>query len=151
MNYFSPFQEVKEKLDDLIAEHHLVATWKMLDYPLRLIVYPNSSPEAQMTLLESSERTASSNARLCYTFDLNQINVAIEGKLNLPDSLMNSIKTYAKKMHYLWLQGYFAALKEENGATDSGESELEKSAEDAPSDVDFEGFYNTDNPPNGVE
>lgn len=145
MNYFAPFKSVKNKLDELLAGYMLVATWRELDYPLKLVISPDASPEAQMSLLGDEEGSISPNARLCYTFSLDDINVELDGRLAVPESLMSKIMGYAKKMHHLWLEGFFAAVKngdyEDLESLDDGDSGEPDEAYTSGENNDFDEFY----------
>ena len=149
MNYFKDYNETKEKLDNLIADFGLVASWRTETDPIRLILSPDASPEAQMSLLSVDDgRSATTpNARLCLTFELDNINVQIEGRLNLPQSVMNKIMCYAKKMHHFWLHGHFAAsMARSDHRIQMGSNTSEDSADDQElkGNGDFDEFYQDD-------
>lgn len=140
MSYFEPFEKVLEKMLDKLAEYGLVATWQHQKFPLTLVVSPNASPESQVNLLGAdSEGAMSPDARLRYIFGVDHVDVQMDGRISLPDSVINEIKSCAKKMHYLWLQGYHANIK--IGVTDPQAFEFDESSERSTHDETFTEFF----------
>lgn len=110
MNYFEKFNAQKEKLDNLMDEHHLLAKFNTTSYPISLYVTQNQAPGAQMALYEQAEDGVSSrDSQLVLTFPVGEIGVRIHGRLIMPDTLLNKIKNCGKKMRDLWQQAEFAS------------------------------------------
>lgn len=113
-NYFSDFNVIDNKLVKLLDEHQLVRRFNTDNYPITLTISQNVSPEAQMTMYSTAEDGASSrDAKLVFSFPVGAIGIRIVGRLIISDDLMNKIKGLAKKMHYQFLQGYFAMQSEQ--------------------------------------
>ena len=129
MSYFDKFTAQEAKLAELLNENHLLHTFKTDGYPITLTVQPNTTPEAQMALFETSKDGISSqDASLVFQFPVGEIGWRIHGRLIMSDSLMNKIKNHAKKMLTLWLQADFAARAEQAGyrATPAAETDEAK-------------------------
>lgn len=109
MKYFDLFDVEKDKLDLLLAENKLVCEFRANAYPITLTISPDASPEGQMELFAVSEDGATSpDARLILTFPIGEIGMKITGRLVLTDSLLNKIKTSAKKLHKAYVEAFFA-------------------------------------------
>lgn len=112
-NYFGPFNSVDSKLVELLDEHQMIRKFKTDTYPITLVITQNVSPEAQMALFDTAKDGASSrDAKLVFSFHVDELGVKVSGRLVMSDALMNKIKGMAKKMHYLYLQGEYATLAE---------------------------------------
>lgn len=109
MKYFDLFDAEKNKLDLLLAENNLVCEFRARTYPITLTISPDASPEGQMELFAVSEDGATSpDARLILTFPIGEIGMKITGRLVLTDSLLNKIKSSAKKLHKAYVEAFFA-------------------------------------------
>ena len=140
MNYFKEFEAVASKLNELLAENMLTYKFSTAAFPITLTIMPDASMDAQMTMYEQSDDGVSSNdARLVYSFKVNEIAVRVYGRLIITEALMSKIKGLAKKMHYVWLQCYFA----ESISTDTtkGTVVADEDAEATEPEDDFSGFY----------
>lgn len=73
-------------------------------YPAQLRVAPYKK---QIDLFAKEEQKEPS---LTLSLWINNITYAFDGNLTINEDVFNKIKTYAKKLHYTWLQEYFAAL-----------------------------------------
>ena len=124
MNYFEKFNAQKEKLDNLMEEHSLLAKFNTTSYPISLYVTQNQSLDAQMALYSTeTDSVSSKDARLVLTFPVGEISVRIYGRLVMADALLNKIKNCGKKMRDLWQQAEFAARMEAMGAVSPDASE----------------------------
>ena len=122
MNYFDKFTAQDNKLAELLAENHLLHTFETSTYPITLKVQPNTTPDSQMALFETSEDGVSSqDARLVFQFPVGGICWRVHGRLIIDDALLNKIKNHGKKLRDLWLQADFAARIEQ--AKSSGKSQ----------------------------
>lgn len=129
MNRFDLFNAQLAKFQSLLAENELAGEFRTQSYPISLVITQEQSDEAQMELFPAeTEGTSSKDAKLVLTFPLEGIGVHVYGRLVLTDSLMNKIKSHGKKLRDLYLQGFFATLKDD---ARFGEPS-------APSDDDFE-------------
>lgn len=143
MGYFEKFTVQEKKLDNILSKANLLYTFDTDSYPVTLTIRPNTTPDAQMALYESStEGVSSQDAKLVFQFFVGEIGVRVYGRLIIADALMGKIKNQAKKMLTLWLQADFAARMEQAGykATPSY-------APEEPGEQDgtvFDGFYEDD-------
>ena len=130
MNGFDLFNAQLAKFQSLLAENELAGEFKTQRYPISLVITQEQSDEGQMEMFETeSDGVSSKDAKLVLTFPLEGIGVHVYGRLVLTDALMNKIKSHGKKLRDLYLQGFFATLK------DSPEPDLN---EDNTSEDDFE-------------
>ena len=150
-NYFSDFNAVDNKLVELLDDNQLIRHFNTDGYPITLTVAPNVSPEAQMVMYAAEDGTFSRDARLIFSFPVGEIGVKVTGNLAISDALMNKIKGFAKKMHYLYLQGEYAMRCESKGFTRVQRIWEDADDEDAATDVDgdadsnkFAGFFEDD-------
>lgn len=139
MNYFKEFEAVATKLNELLAENMLTYKFSTAAFPITLTIMPDASMDAQMSMYEQAEDGVSSNdAKLVYSFKVGEIAVRVYGRIIMPDALMSKIKGLAKKMHYVWLQCYFA----ESISTDTPKgAAVAEVADDTEPEDDFSGFY----------
>lgn len=109
MKLYDVFNAELSKLEQLLADNDMVCTFHGSSYPATLTISPDTSPEAQMSLFTVSDDGATSrDARLTFTFPVGEIGMKIEGRLIMPDALMNKIKGAAKKIHKAYVEGFFA-------------------------------------------
>lgn len=140
MNYFKEFETISGKLNELLAENMLTYKFSTAAFPITLTISPDASMDAQMTMYEQSDDGMSSqDAKLVYSFKVNEIAVRVYGRLIITETLMNKIKSLAKKMHYVWLQCYFA----ESISTDAAKGVVvaDEDSDDTEPEDDFSGFY----------
>lgn len=144
MKYFDLFDAEKNKLDLLLAENNLVCEFRAKTYPITLTISPDASPEGQMELFAVSEDGATSpDARLTMTFPVGEIGMRIVGRLVLTDSLLNKIKTSAKKLHKAYVEGFFADRMTSVGNIAEPEPKLPDAVVDA-DEYDFDQFFDDD-------
>ena len=137
MNYFKEFEAIASKLNELLAENMLTYKFSTAAFPITLTITPDASMDAQMTMYEQSDDgMSSSDAKLVYSFKVNEIAVRVYGRLIITEALMNKIKGLAKKMHYVWLQCYFA----DSISTDKPQVSSQDEA-DEDTEPDFGEFY----------
>lgn len=55
MNAYANVSLIENKLDELLSENHLVHTFRTSSYPVVLTISQDASPEAQVTLFESTD------------------------------------------------------------------------------------------------
>ncbi len=142
MNRFDLFNKQLTKFQSLLAENELAGEFKTQSYPISLVITQEQRDEAQMEMFETeSDGVSSKDAKLVLTFPLEGIGVHIYGRLVLTDDLLNKIKSHGKKLRDLYLQGFFATLK------DSPELERgdENPSEEFEADMsDFDEFFSAD-------
>ena len=142
MNYFKEFEAVATKLNELLAENMLTYKFSTAAFPITLTIMPDASMDAQMSMYEQSDDGVSSNdAKLVYSFKVNEIAVRVYGRLIITEALMNKIKGLAKKMHYVWLQCYFAESISTDTTKGASVAEDTDDTDDTEPVDDFSGFY----------
>lgn len=142
MNRFELFNAQLAKFQSLLAENELAGEFKTQRYPISLVITQEQSDEGQMEMFETeSDGVSSKDAKLVLTFPLEGIGVHVYGRLVLTDALMNKIKSHGKKLRDLYLQGFFATLKD----SPEPESEEENSPEEFEEDsADFAEFFSAE-------
>ena len=146
MNYFEKFTAQKEKLDNLMEEHHLLAKFNTDRYPMSLHVMQNQTPEAQMALYDTQgDGVSSKDSKLVLTFPVGEIGVRIYGRLIMSDALMNKIKNCGKKMRDLYQQAEFASRMERMERVWREETPADEEEGEAP--ADFQEFLEEDSEP----
>ena len=120
--FLNEYAVQENKLAATLAEHNLVHRFDATKYPVTITISPDASMDAQVSMLENAENGVSSaDAKLSFIFPVGDIEVRTFGRLYISDTLMSKVKGLCKKMHYLWLQAFFAAgiTNGENGTTDT--------------------------------
>lgn len=144
-NEMIEYGKAADKLESLLADYDLVCTFKKKDYPISLVVAPNSGVSEQMELYsQDSGAQSSSDARLNIIFYDADVIIRTDNRLVLSDDLMQKIKSYAKKMHYLYLQAFF---REEMDKRKDNNSETEPEPDyedDYESEDEAEDDYDTE-------
>jgi hypothetical protein len=142
MNRFDSFNAQLAKFQSLLAENELVGEFKTSNYPISLSITYEQTEQGQMEMFDTeTDGVSSKDAKLVLTFPIEGIGVHVYGRLVLTDALMNKIKAHGKKLRDLYLQGFFATLKDA--------PELEKGDENPSEDFeadmsDFDEFFSAD-------
>lgn len=145
MRYFDLFDAEKDKLDLLLAENKLVCEFRANAYPITLTISPDASLEGQMELFAVADDNGatSPDARLILTFPIGEIGMKNNGRLVLTDSLMNKIKTSAKKVHKAYVEGFFADRVTSAGNVVAPKPKLPDAVIDS-EEYDFDQFFDDD-------
>lgn len=153
MNYMKTYNHLADKLGGVLTEHGLVYTFRTNSYPMTLIISPDASPEAQMAMFDTgNDNATSSDARLIFTFPVDEIGIRVQGRLVMSDALMSKVKGLAKKMHKAYCEGFLACAIERDGGDDllddldDGE-DIDEEDEDAT----FDEFYEDEDAEDGEE
>ena len=144
MSAYENFNDYKAKMDELCTKQLLVCNFNADRYPIVLTITPDKDPSAQMVMFSIDEGVSSADAAMEYRFNLDSIDVKINGRLCLTDEVMNKFKTLAKKMVDAYVFGYFVEQKQREALdarfnypkADSG---------------DFEGFFEDEETEDGAE
>lgn len=151
MGYFDKFDAQEAKLENTLADKHLLHEFDATRYPMTLTITQNQAPDEQMALYdESSDGVSSQDAMLVLTFPVGEIGVRVYGRLIIPDTLLSKIKNIGKKMRDLYLQADYARRMElagrcdassDGGTVESDDEDEEQETAEESSDADFSGFY----------
>ena len=152
MDRFKLFNTQLAKFQTLLADNNLAGEFRTSKYPIELEVSHDKDSDAQIEMFDTEvDGVSSKDARIILTFPLNGIGVHIYGRLVISDDLMNKIKSHGKKLRDLYLQAFFATLKD-SGPTyaSSAISEDESGADEFESDAsEFADFFGDEE--NGAE
>lgn len=163
MEYFANYNALKGKLDELLAKKQMVCQFDTRQYPIKLSVRMNVSPEAQIALFETGDdKVSSRDAALQMSFGMDRIESIFVNRLVIDNETLNKIQSIAKKMHHEFLHGFYAEHTASNvlhfpepdnaddesdnadcdsdNADDQDENTTEAVAQ-APTDNDFAAFF----------
>lgn len=140
MDYFVFERELEDKLASALAEKSLLHTLNAKAYPITLTVLQNQAEDAQMSLYASADGSISSHdSVLRFVFKLDGLEVQTDSRIVIGDAFLSKVKGLAKKIHYAYLQAYFAATVSSVGHP--MEDPVDEQDEDEPDDGSFDGFY----------
>lgn len=146
MDYYKHVRQIEVKLAETLADENMLGRVSNTKYPYVLNILQDQSPEEQMELYSTSDgNTSSRDAAIRFIFHLDGLVIRTDSRVIVSDAFMNKIKNQAKKLHYAWLQAYFA--ERTAGAVDTGmentnfDAEADDFGTDGPSDDPFGDFY----------
>ena len=112
MGEFDLFGEQMEKFNGLLAENGLVGKFKPAKFPIEIEIERNESARGQMSMLDD-EAGNLPPTKIVLQFPIGAMTVQFVGKIILAEKTLNKIKSQAKKLHDLYLQGFFALVTKE--------------------------------------
>lgn len=99
------YEAMLTKLEGLIEKHELVYKWDTSGKDVALTVRPAAVDGEQVSFIEdTNDGKSSSDAAISFIFKDGAVIINTAGKLFISESLINKLKTIAKKLHYLYLQ-----------------------------------------------
>lgn len=93
-------EALQTKLGNLCEENQLIPVFKNRQYPVTLIIQPDTSGDAQLSLLEDDERPNPKGSELRFTFRDGKILYRTTGGIELSEATFNKLKNLFKKLHY---------------------------------------------------
>ena len=112
MNAFKLFEEQLDKFQEELAASGLVGEFHAEKYPIEVEVRRNAVASGQQSMFDNdAEKTVYKETRIVLTFPVGVVGVHFVGKIAIAEKTLNKIKSQAKKLHDLYLQGLFATLK----------------------------------------
>lgn len=156
MDYYKHVRQIEVKLAETLADENMLARTSNTKYPYVLNILQDQSPEAQMELYSASDgNTSSRDAAIRFIFYLDGLVIRTDSRVIVSDAFMNKIKNQAKKLHYAWLQAYFAEMTA--GAVAAGgmenadfDPEPDGYGRDDTTADPFDGFYDDDGVGSGL-
>lgn len=139
-------ETLQTKLKNICEENGLIPVFKNKQYPVTLIIQPDTSGDAQMSLLEDGERPNPKGSELRFTFRDGKILYRTTGGIELSEATFNKLKNLFKKLHYAWLQVYFLESLQTKGSSTvvAGDAVDESDAETPPDDLDNDEDFDGD-------
>ncbi|WP_418710780.1 hypothetical protein [Allofournierella sp.] len=121
------------KLNNTCEENDLVYKFESGRYPVRILIGPDQSMEAQMSMLDQDVGHNGKDATICFVFADGKLTYKISDGFVVNEALFNKLKNLAKKIHAAWLWVYFResldhARQEEMAA--AGQEAAEERTED---------------------
>ena len=150
MNYYKNVRLIEDKLSEVLEPEKMVFSASNSKYPYILSISQDRSTEAQMEIYAMSDgKTSSYDAAIRFIFELDGLVIRTDSRVIVSDSFMNKINGLAKKLHYAWLQAYYAEHTADatttatttTGNTEEDDDDVIKDAEDIPVDDTFAGFF----------
>ncbi len=112
MGEFDLFGEQLEKFDGLLAENGLIGKFKPAKYPIEVEISRNEVAKGQVGMFDNeAEEEIYRDTRIVLRFPIGAVAVQFFGKITIAEKTLNKIKSQAKKLHDLYLQGFFASEK----------------------------------------
>lgn len=112
MGEFDLFGEQLEKFNGLLAENGLTGTFRCTRFPIEVEIERDEVSGGQASMFEDEEENATNpQTRIVLRFPIGAMTVEVVGKIILAEKTLNKIKSQAKKLHDLYLQGFFASEK----------------------------------------
>ena len=109
------FTDAHDKMTELAEKNELMFSFQSDTYPIVLSVWPDPDAQSQMDMLGNLYADPD-NASINFIFEGGALTVNIIGNFTIPDALMSKIKSYAKKMHYFYLQEFHRRALEAKAA-----------------------------------
>lgn len=130
------------KLGNTCEENDLVCKFENGRYPVRILIGPDQSMEAQISMLDQDVGHNGKDATICFVFADGKLTYKISDGFVVNEALFNKLKNLAKKIHAAWLWVYFResldharqqAMAEEqrDGAQEEATEEADEEALDA--------------------
>ena len=121
------------KLNNTCEENDLVYKFESGRYPVRILIGPDQSMEAQMSMLDQDVGHNGKDATICFVVADGKLTYLISDGCVVNEALFNKLKNLAKKIHAAWLWVYFResldhARQEEMAA--AGQEAAEERTED---------------------
>lgn len=112
MDEFDLFGEQLEKFNGLLAENGLVGKFKCSRFPIEIEIERDELSRGQRSMFDEEEAGETNpQTRIVLRFPIGAMTVEFVGKIILAEKTLNKIKSQAKKLHDLYLQGFFASEK----------------------------------------
>ncbi len=112
MDEFNLFGEQLEKFNGLLAENGLVGKFKCTRFPIEVEIERDMVSRGQTSMFDEEEdEKLNPQTRIVLRFPIGAMTVEFVGKIVLAEKTLNKIKSQAKKLHDLYLQGFFASEK----------------------------------------
>lgn len=117
MDYYKNVRILEDKLSGVLADENMLLRVNSRIYPYTINIVQDQSPEAQMYLYSTTDgNTSSHDSAIRLMFQLDGLVIRTDSRVIVSDSLMNKIKGLSKKLHYAFLQAYFAWMTTEGHA-----------------------------------
>ncbi|MBQ2742317.1 MAG: hypothetical protein IJF32_05880 [Oscillospiraceae bacterium] len=112
MGEFDLFGEQLEKFNGLLAENGLIGKFKPAKYPIEVEIERDMIARGQTSMFDDEEdKKLHRETKIVLRFPIGAVTVQFVGKIIIAEKTLNKIKSQAKKLHDLYLQGFFASEK----------------------------------------
>ena len=111
MGEFDLFGEQLEKFNGLLAENGLIGKFKPAKFPIEVEIERDMISRGQTSMFDEGEEDKLPPTKIVLQFPIGAMTVQFVGKIVLAEKTLNKIKSQAKKLHDLYLQGFFASEK----------------------------------------
>ncbi len=111
MDEFNLFGEQLEKFNGLLAQSGLEGKFKPAKFPIEIEIERVMNVRGQTSMFDDEEEQSAPQSKIVLRFPVGAMTVTFVGKIILAEKTLNKIKSQAKKLHDLYLQGFFASEK----------------------------------------
>lgn len=156
MDYYANVQKLENKLSEILCAYNLLFRFNTNKYPIVLTIYQDVSPEAQTELFSVDDGNVSSrDSKIQFIFKLDSFEIQTNSRVVISDALMGKIKGVAKKLHYSYLQAFFAEYMNAGNAihmlNDLSEDEKNNAGEEFDDGSEFDEFFVGDSQDDDVD
>lgn len=103
----SIFDGYIEKLAGVCDENDFVYELQKNHYPIILTIKPDSSMEAQISMMEDDIGYNHTDSKIRFFFSEGKCTYKISDGFTIAESTFNKLKNLAKNIHFAWLQVFF--------------------------------------------
>ncbi|MBE6912118.1 MAG: hypothetical protein E7473_06315 [Ruminococcaceae bacterium] len=112
MREFDLFEEQRVKFEGLLAANGLIGKFHPAKFPIEVEITRDEIAKGQVGLFDGGEdETIYRETKIILRFPIGAVVVQFFGKITVEEKTLNKIKSQAKKLHDLYLQGFFASEK----------------------------------------
>lgn len=156
MDYYANVQKLENKLSEILCAYNLLFRFNTNKYPIVLTIYQDVSPEAQTELFSVDDGNVSSrDSKIQFIFKLDSFEIQTNSRVVISDALMGKIKGVAKKLHYSYLQAFFAEYMNAGNSShmlnDLSEDEKNNAGEEFDDGSEFDEFFVGDSQDDDVD
>jgi len=120
------FDDYETKLQNVCEANGLLYRLNKDVYPVTLTVEPDTSLDAQLSLAEEGAPPARRGASIKFVYAGGCLSYKTTGGFEVSDATFGKLKNLFKKLHYMWLQVFFAQTKQ--GVTEVDPAEFNQPA-----------------------
>lgn len=100
----SDYQDILNKIMELCDENKLEFEFEYSKFPIVANIKPVLEQQGQLFIADANTNFV--NGKISFIFG-DEPQITILNDFNINDNLLNKIKNLVKKLHYVFLQGYF--------------------------------------------
>ena len=111
INHFEDFTAIRDKLNAILEDKEIAAVFDYQHFPMQMNIVPRKPDQANFfDEEEETEKKEKAPSKITLTFNINAVEIVMQGDMTLSETTLNKIKAMGKKLHYTFLQEYVALL-----------------------------------------